>query len=91
MVLFTKTHERFLKEFIELPNDIPSHNTFNRVFSILESDLLRKCLNDYGEDIIGLLSQKQICLDGKKLKGISPTSRRNQGFYIVNAWVGCLN
>jgi hypothetical protein len=42
MVLFTGTHEHFLKEFIELPNGIPSHDTFNRVFSLLEPDLLRK-------------------------------------------------
>ncbi len=75
MVLFTKTHEVFLKEFLELPNGIPSHDTFNRVFSILEPDLLRKCLNDYGMDIVGLLCEKQICLDGKKLKSVSPTSR----------------
>jgi hypothetical protein len=27
-----------------------------------------ECLNDYGKDIIGLLAEKQICLDGKKLK-----------------------
>ena len=54
---------------------------------ILEADVLRKCLNDYGKDMVGLLSEKQICLDGKKLKGVSPTSRGNSGFYIVNAWV----
>jgi predicted transposase YbfD/YdcC len=57
------------------------------VFSILDAGVLRKCLNDYGKDIIGLLSEKQICIDGKKHKGVSPTSRGNSGFYIVNAWV----
>ena len=87
MVLFGNTHESFLREYIELPNGIPSHDTFNRVFSVLEPDLLRKCLNDYGKDIIGLLAEKQICLDGKKLKGVSPTSKGNRGFYLVNAWV----
>jgi predicted transposase YbfD/YdcC len=87
MVLFGKTHEDFLKEYLFLPNGIPSHDTFRRVFSILEPDLLRGCLNNYGKDVIGLLSEKQICLDGKKLKGVSPTSRGNRGLYILNAWV----
>jgi len=87
MVLFGKTHENFLKEHIPLPNGIPSHDTFNRVFSSLEPDLFRMCLNDYGKDIVGLLCEKQICLDGKKHRGVSPTSRGNRGFYIVNAWV----
>jgi len=87
MVLFGKTHHDFLKDYLSLPNSIPSHDTFRRVFSIMEADVLRKCLNDYGKDMIGLLSEKQICLDGKKLRGVSPASRGNSGFYIVNAWV----
>lgn len=85
--LFAETHNGFIREFIELPNGVLSHDTFNRVFSASEPDLLRKCLNDYGKDIIGLLSKKQICSDGKKLKGVLPTSRGNSGFYTVNAWV----
>ena len=87
MVLFAKTHKEFLKPYLSLPNGIPSHDTFRRVFSMLEPDLLRQCLQDYGKDFVGLLSEKQICVDGKKLKGVSPTSRGNKGLYIVNAWV----
>lgn len=87
MFLFGTTHEEFLKEIITLENGVPSHDTFNRVFSSLEPDLLRQCLNHHGRDLIGLLSEKQICLDGKKLKGVSPGSRGNTGLYIVNAWV----
>lgn len=87
MVLFGNTHEAFLKEFISLEQGIPSHDTFNRVFSVLEPDLLRTCLTNYGKDILSVLSEKQICLDGKKLRGNSPTSRGNKGLYVVNAWV----
>jgi len=87
MVLFGKTHESFLREYILLENGIPSHDTFNRVFSMMEPDVLRRCLTDYGKDLVGLLAEKQICLDGKKLRGVSPNSRGNKGLYIVNAWV----
>jgi hypothetical protein len=52
----------------------------------LHPDVLRQCLTDYGKDLIGLFSEKQICLDGKKLRGVSPASRGNKGLYIVNAW-----
>ncbi|MDR2691248.1 MAG: hypothetical protein LBB73_02980 [Dysgonamonadaceae bacterium] len=48
------------------------------------------CLNawiNYGKDMTGLLSGKQICPDGKKLKGYNPRSRGNRGLYIVNARV----
>ncbi|OAV63472.1 Transposase [Bacteroidales bacterium Barb6XT] len=66
MVLFCNTRERFLKEIIPPENGIPSHDTFNRVFSGLEPDLLRECLKNHGRALIGLLSEKQICIDGKK-------------------------
>ena len=76
-----------MRNYLSLPNGIPSHDTFRRVFSILAPDVLRSCLNDFGKDVVDILSEKQICIDGKKLKGVSPTSRGNRGFYILNAWV----
>jgi hypothetical protein len=87
MVLFAETHEAFLKDFMDFPDGIPSHDTFNRVFSALDPKLLRDCLNAHGRDTVGFLSEKQICPDGRKLKGVSPTSRGNQGLYTVNARV----
>lgn len=85
MVLFAQSNESFLRDFVELPNGILSHDTFNRVFSILEPDLLRQCLNEHDKGILDSLSEKQICLDGKKLKGTSPSNRGNQRLYIVTA------
>jgi hypothetical protein len=78
MVLFARTHKEFLQPYVSLPHGIPSHDTFRRVFSMLEPEVLHACLNDYGKDLIGLLSEKQICLDGKKLRGTSPTSMGNK-------------
>ncbi|MDR0657698.1 MAG: ISAs1 family transposase [Mediterranea sp.] len=82
MVLFGNTHEPFLKEFIRLEHGIPSHDTFNRVFSVLEPDILRSCLTNYGKDILDILSEKQICLDGKKLKGNFPVNNISHDIYI---------
>jgi hypothetical protein len=75
MVLFGKTREDFLKEFTDLSDGIPSHETFNRVISTIGPELLRQCPNSYGKDMAGELSEKQICLDGKKRRGVSPLSR----------------
>ena len=54
---------------------------------VLDTDSLRQCLSDHGKGVIDILAEKQICLDGKKLKGVSPSSHGNRGLYIVNAWV----
>lgn len=87
MVLFTENHYDFVKKYCVLPKGIPSHDTFNRIFNRLNPNVLRELLNDYGKEVLEVLSEKQICIDGKKLKGVSPKSKGNQGLYIVNAWV----
>lgn len=87
MVLFGTTKGKEFPDLLSLSAGVPSHDTFNRVFQIIDCELLRKCLTDCGKDIIDILSEKQICLDGKKLRGENPQSRGNKGLYIVNAWV----
>jgi predicted transposase YbfD/YdcC len=88
MYLFGKERGIQLKgSLLNLPNGAPSADTYERVFKSLDSDCLRECLHTYGKDILGCLAEKQIVLDGKALKGASPTSKGNSGLYILNAWV----
>lgn len=87
MVLFAKCNYAFVKQYCELANGVPSHDTFNRVFKSLHPSFLKGLLEDYGKQILDVLAEKQVCIDGKKMKGASPKSRGNQGLYIVNAWV----
>jgi predicted transposase YbfD/YdcC len=44
-------------------------------------------LATYGKEILGCLAKKQIVLDGKALRGVSPTAKGNSGLYILNARV----
>ena len=88
MYLFGKNRGEDLKGIIlELPNGAPSADTYERVFKCLDAESLRTCLVTYNKEILNTLAEKQIVLDGKKLKGVSPTSRGNAGCYILNAWV----
>ena len=89
MVLFAENdrNNKFLEKYCDMTGGVPSHDTFRRVFISLEPHILEGLLKDYGMKIVGLLSEKQICIDGKKQKRVAPTSRGNQGCYIVSAWV----
>ena len=88
MYLFGKERGEELKgSLLELPNGEPSVDTFERLFNNLDAASLKTCLTTYGKEILDCLSEKQIVLDGKKLKGVSPTSKGNAGCYILNAWV----
>ena len=88
MVEFGEQRMEWLKEFIELPNGIPSHDTFNRVLQRIDPQQLGVCLSEDGKHLIESVKGKLVNFDGKKLKGVSPKSRGNQGLFILSAWVG---
>lgn len=84
---FGIANEDWLREYLELPNGIPTHDTFNRVLQKISPDSLEQILNQKGADLIKQITEKHVCIDGKKLKGASPKSRGNSGIYILNAWL----
>lgn len=88
MTLFAQSKGPLLDDLLDLPNGVPSHDTFNRVFQLLKPDLLRSCLGQHGQTLLDILAHKQIALDGKKLRGVTPRSKGTSGLFIVNAWVG---
>lgn len=87
MVLYWEKNGKKLKGYLKRPNKVPSSDTFNRVFSTLEPSALIDVLCQYGETFIDILSEKQICIDGKKLRGSCPKGRGGRGIYLVNAWI----
>lgn len=87
MVEFGIQREEWLSTLLELPNGIPSHDTFNRVLQLIDSESFRECLNKGGSDLIDLVKGQLISFDGKKLRGENPTSKGNKGTYILSAWV----
>ena len=88
MYLFCRERGEELKgSLLALPNGAPSVDTYERVFKCLDVESLKICLATYGKEILEGLAEKQIVLDGKRIKGVSPTSKGNAGFYILNAWV----
>lgn len=39
----------WLESFLQLPNGIPSHDTFNRFFSALDPDIFESCFLSWGK------------------------------------------
>ena len=44
---FGRSKETWLKEFLALPNGIPSHDTFGRVFSLLQPEAFEDCFRSW--------------------------------------------
>jgi predicted transposase YbfD/YdcC len=81
--------EAFLRTFLELPNGIPSHDTFNRVFKLMDSKAFGACLYNWSKQILELVASEltQINIDGKVLRGTAKSGFKKSGICLVSAWV----
>jgi hypothetical protein len=60
--------QSWLSEFLELPNGIPSDDTFRRVFERINPEALAKVLSQWLPHLIGSLSGEIVPIDGKSLE-----------------------
>jgi len=80
--------EEFLRQFLILPNGIPSHDTFNRVFRFMDCEAFNKCLCNWSGEIISeLKEQYQINIDGKVLRATGKKGKKTAALCLVSAWV----
>lgn len=83
---YGKTKLDFLRRFLELPNGIPSHDTFGRVFAKLDPAALLVCLQTWLHDLREKLGGKQVAIDGKTLRGSHDGDARPNALHLVSAW-----
>ncbi len=72
MAEFAEQRLEWLSGILELPNGIPSHNTFNHFLQMIDPDKLSISLEVDAEVLIESVKSKLISLDGKKMRGVSP-------------------
>lgn len=81
----TYAKEEFLRSFLELPNGIPSDDTFNRVFSSIDSEQFEACFVDWVSRLVNLTEGEVIPIDGKAIGGAKANGKKSP-FHIVKAW-----
>src|SRR5258708_29289197 len=65
---FGKAKESWLRTFLELPNGIPAHDTFNRVFARLDPDEFETSFLGWVQAVVGLSQGEVVAVDGKQLR-----------------------
>lgn len=75
----------WLRTFLKLEEGIPSHDTFGRVFSLLDPAELMGCMQQWLEDI-GRDIGTHIAIDGKTLRGSFDTAAGRSPLHLVTAW-----
>ncbi|MCP3942749.1 MAG: ISAs1 family transposase [Desulfobacteraceae bacterium] len=66
--MFGKSKYKWFKQFLELSNGIPSHDTFGRVFSQLLPQEIKRCFLSWIEAIADITEGEIIPVDGKTLR-----------------------
>lgn len=76
----------WLKTFLELPNGIPSHDTFGRVFSLIDSEQFEACFNSWIDSLKIDVINEIISIDGKTLRGSHNRRKGKKPLHLVSAW-----
>ena len=83
---FGKSKEEWLKRFLELPNGIPSHDTFGRVFAQLDAQQFRDCFLSWVQAVSAVTRGQVIAIDGKTLRRSHDKSLGKTAIHMVSAW-----
>ena len=84
--LFGKERKKWLKQFIKLKNGIPSHDTFRRVFLLLDPLEFQKKFMAWIEDIRLIKQGEVIAIDGKTARRSFDTKNNRGAIHVVSAW-----
>lgn len=66
---YATAHEEFFRKYLELPAGIPSHDTFNRAFAIMDPAVLEENYRKWVKRFVKVSRDSVISIDGKTIRG----------------------
>lgn len=81
---FGRKRRDWLRRFLELPNGVPSHDTFERVFNRLKPQAFQACFRQWVQAVSAALRIRHVAIDGKTLRGSG--SAKLGPLHLVSAW-----
>jgi len=83
---FGKARLEWFKKFLELPNGVPSHDTFGRVFGLLKAEAFEACFFDWVQAVNQVTRGQVIAIDGKEVRHSFDTFVGKKAIHLVSAW-----
>jgi len=84
--LFGKSRRKWLRSFLALPNGIPSHDTFGRVFARLRPEALECCFMNWMRALAEVSGGRLIAIDGKTIRRSFHKADGRAAIHMVSAW-----
>lgn len=83
---FGQAKAEWFQTFLELPNGIPAHDTFWRVFEALNPEQFQHCFLQWMSALRTLISREVIAVDGKTLRRSYAKEADKAAIHMVSAW-----
>ena len=83
---FGRTKEAWLKQYLPLENGIPSHDTIQRVFQLLNPDDLMSRFVTWTKQVMIETQGYQIAIDGKTMRRSHDAAHDQKALHLVRAW-----
>ena len=84
--LFGNCKEEWFKSFLELPNGIPSHDTFGDVFARLDPEQFQHCFIEWIQAVAQLTQGEVVAIDGKTVRRSHDRTLGKGAIHMVNVW-----
>ncbi len=82
---FAEDREELFAEFLDLENGLPSHDTFSRIFRLLDPSALSSALGRFVEDL-GADGAGVVAIDGKTLRRSFDRAAGRSALHVVTAF-----
>lgn len=76
----------WFKQFLELPNGIPSHDTFGRLFAMIDPKGFNEFFTRWVQEFSDSLKGITVAIDGKTLRGSHDRTNGRSSIHMVSAW-----
>lgn len=86
MAEYGRRKEPLLRRFLELPNGIPSHDTFSRVLAMVDPRKFQECFMRWAAALHRATGGKVVAIDGKTLRRSFDRTEGLNPLHLVSAW-----
>ena len=83
---WAKTREAWLRQYIELPNGLPSKDCIRRVLMRLDPAAFQQCFGHWIDSLVGLLGATFLNIDGKTLRRSHDKKNKLGALHLVSVW-----
>lgn len=84
--MFGKSKKDWLSRMLELPNGIPSHDTFGRVFARIDPVQFEACFTEWVQAVNEVIEGQIVAIDGKTLRRSYDRRGDKTAIHMVSAW-----